>query len=382
VTDTPALLPEWLDPTPWLDLVATADDTAVAAAIRAETVTEREFAALISPRADARLEEMAARSQRLTRGHFGRTVALYAPLYLSNYCTGGCSYCGFASDRQQPRHRLDRAAIENEVAALKSRGIEDVLLLTGERAPQADYEFLRECVALIAPHFHSVSVEAFAMTESEYRGLVEAGCIGITLYQETYQPTTYLEVHRWGEKRDYLYRLDAPARALAAGMRVFGVGALLGLADYRFEVLALFRHVQYLRRRFWRSGLSISFPRICHEVGEFAPAEGVGDRTLVRLICAFRIAFPDIPLVLSTREAAAFRDGMVGIGISRMSVDSRTTVGGYDACDTEGCSRDEGQFDISDDRDVPTFCGAMRERGFEPVFKNWDAIFQNTPVRG
>jgi 2-iminoacetate synthase len=382
VTDTPALLPEWLDPTPWLDLVATADDTAVAAAIRAETVTEREFAALISPRADARLEEMAARSQRLTRGHFGRTVALYAPLYLSNYCTGGCSYCGFASDRQQPRHRLDRAAIENEVAALKSRGIEDVLLLTGERAPQADYEFLRECVALIAPHFHSVSVEAFAMTEPEYRGLVEAGCIGITLYQETYQPTTYLEVHRWGEKRDYLYRLDAPARALAAGMRVFGVGALLGLADYRFEVLALFRHVQYLRRRFWRSGLSISFPRICHEVGEFAPAEGVGDRTLVRLICAFRIAFPDIPLVLSTREAAAFRDGMVGIGISRMSVDSRTTVGGYDACDTEECSRDEGQFDISDDRDVPTFCGAMRERGFEPVFKNWDAIFQNTPVRG
>jgi 2-iminoacetate synthase len=117
-------------------------------------------------------------------------------------------------------------------------------------------------------------------------------------------------------------------------------------------------------------------------VGEFAPAEGVGDRTLVRLICAFRIAFPDIPLVLSTREAAAFRDGMVGIGISRMSVDSRTTVGGYDACDTEECSRDEGQFDISDDRDVPTFCGAMRERGFEPVFKNWDAIFQNTPVRG
>ncbi len=382
MTDTPALLPEWLDPTPWLELVATADDTAVAAAIRAETVTEREFAALISPRADARLEEMAARSQRLTRGHFGRTVALYAPLYLSNYCTGGCSYCGFASDRQQPRHRLDRAAIENEVAALKSRGIEDVLLLTGERAPQADYEFLRECVALIAPHFHSVSVEAFAMTESEYRGLVEAGCIGITLYQETYQPTTYLEVHRWGEKRDYLYRLDAPARALAAGMRVFGVGALLGLADYRFEVLALFRHVQHLRRRFWRSGLSISFPRICHEVGEFAPAEGVGDRTLVRLICAFRIAFPDIPLVLSTREAAAFRDGMVGIGISRMSVDSRTTVGGYDACDTEECGRDEGQFDISDDRDVPTFCGAMRERGFEPVFKNWDAIFQNTPVRG
>jgi 2-iminoacetate synthase len=378
--ETPADLPAWLDPSPWLEMVTAADDTAVAAAIRAEAVTEREFAALISPRADAHLETMAARAQRLTRSHFGRTVGLYAPLYLSNYCTGGCSYCGFASDRQQPRHRLDRAAIEKEVAALKSRGIEDVLLLTGERAPEADYAFLRECVELVAPHFHSVSVEAFAMTEEEYRGLVEAGCIGIALYQETYEPSTYLEVHRWGEKRDYGYRLEAPDRALSAGMRVFGVGALLGLADYRFDVMALFRHVQYLRRRFWRAGLSISFPRICHEVGEFAPSAGVDDRTLVRLICAFRIAFPDIPLVLSTREAAVFRDGMVGIGISRMSVDSRTTVGGYDTAEEEG--RDEGQFDISDDRDVPTFCEAMRGRGFEPVFKNWDGIFQNTPVRG
>ncbi len=380
MNDIPVTLPAWLDPAPWLDFVTGADEAAVNAALRADAVTEREFAALISPRADAFLEEMAARAQRLTCSHFGRTVGLYAPLYLSNYCTGGCSYCGFASDRQQPRHRLDRAAIEKEVAALKSRGIEDVLLLTGERAPQADYAFLRECVELVAPHFHSVAVEAFAMTEEEYRGLVEVGCIGITLYQETYEPATYLEVHRWGEKRDYDYRLDAPARALAAGMRLFGVGALLGLADYRFDSLALFRHVQHLRRRFWRAGLSISFPRLCREVGQFTPAEGVGDRTLVRLICAFRIAFPDIPLVLSTREAAAFRDGMVGIGISRMSVDSRTTVGGYDTAEEEG--RDEGQFDISDDRDVPTFCEAMRGRGFEPVFKNWDGIFQDTPVRG
>ena len=366
------MIPEWLSVDAYLGRAQGATRRDVLAAVRAVHPAEREFAALISPAASSMLEPMAQRAQALTRGHFGKTVSLYAPLYLSNYCSGGCSYCGFASDRKQLRHKLTLDDLKRETEALKAKGIEDVLLLTGERCPQADFEFLLGCVAETARHFHRVSVEAFAMTLEEYAQLAKAGCVGITLYQETYDPELYARLHRWGEKRDYKYRLEAPARALAAGLRSVGIGALLGLADPMRDALSVFRHAKYLQKKFWRSGVMISFPRICHEVGDFAPAHTVSDQQLVQFILAFRLCLPDVPLVLSTREAEAFRDGMAGIGISRMSVASRTTVGGYGDIVAE----DSGQFDVQDLRDVEPFCDAMRQQGLEPVFKNWDAVFQ------
>ena len=369
--ETSFRLPEAMDPSPWLGLPKP-DAGAVAAALAAEAPDESAFVALARADPDVWLEPMARRAQALTRHHFGRTVQLYAPLYLSNYCSGGCVYCGFAADREQTRLRLERPDIERELAAMKRLGFEQVLLLTGERTPRADFGYLLDGVRLAASMFHEVTVEAFPMAAEEYRALAEAGCVGVTLYQETYDPVSYPNFHRWGPKRDYASRLNAPERALAGGMAGVGLGALLGLSDPLFDALALFRHVRDLQRRYWRASFSVSFPRLRPEVGGFQAPNPVSDRLLAQIIFAFRICLPENTLVLSTREAPAFRDGLAGVGINRMSAGSRTTIGGYGHA-----AADEGQFVVSDGRSVEQVCAMLRGRGLDPVFKNWDAAFRD-----
>ena len=364
--------PDWLDPTPWMDLAVGADARAVERALRSESPTERELAALLSPAAADRLEHLARRAQTLTRRHFGRTIKLYAPLYLSNYCTGGCVYCGFASDAGVERHRLTRGQVDRELAALCAMGIDEVVMLTGERTDEAGFDYVRECVEAAAGHMSQVTVEVFPMERGEYRELARAGCTGVTLYQETYDPVRYRSLHRWGPKRDYANRLEAPERVLAGGVRSIGLGALLGLGEPVAEMISLFRHVARLRRRFWRAGISISFPRIRQQVRHFTPPYEVTERQLAQFIFAFRICLPRFPLVLSTRERAEFRDGMAGVGVSKMSVASRTTVGGYSA---DVCHR-EGQFETSDTRDVTGFCHMLQGKNLEPVFKNWEPAYR------
>ena len=363
-------LPDWLDPAPWLDKEFSASD--VQYAIGAESPDEETLAALLSPAAAEFLEPMAARAQALTRRHFGRTTQLYVPLYLSSWCSGGCAYCGFASDRDTERHALSFNAVETELDAIKAMGFEEVLLLTGERSKEANFDYLHECVKRAAQRFHNVAIEVFPMQEEEYRTLAEAGCTSVTLYQETYHPETYAEMHRWGPKKDFLQRLEAPGRALAGGLRFAGLGALLGLADPRFDMLALYRHARHLQKTHWQSGLTISFPRIRNEVGGFKAPHPVDEKMLAQIIFAFRICLPDVPLVLSTRESAAFRDGMAGLGISKMSIASKTTVGGYGSEGSE-----EGQFDVSDARTLDEFRTMLHSKQLEPVFKNWDAAYRS-----
>jgi len=363
-------LPGAIDPRPWLNRPKP-DARAVAAALASDAPDEATFVALAQADPGVWLEPMARRAQALTRHHFGRTIQLYAPLYLSNYCSGGCVYCGFAADRHQTRLRLERPEIERELAAMKRLGFEQVLLLTGERTPHADFDYLLEGVRVAASVFHEVTVEAFPMTTEEYRALAKAGCVGVTLYQETYDPAAYPRFHRWGPKRDYASRLNAPERALEAGVSGVGLGALLGLSDPLFDTLALFRHVRDLQRRYWRASFSVSFPRLRPEVGGFQAPSPVADRRLAQIIFAFRICLPETTLVLSTREAPAFRDGLAGVGINRMSAGSRTTIGGYSQA-----ASDEGQFVVSDGRSVEAVCAVLRGCGLDPVFKNWDAAFR------
>lgn len=369
-------LPDWLDPLLLVETARGAGAAAVRRALAAEDHSAAEFATLLSPAAGACLEAMAQRAQFLTQRHFGRTISLYVPLYLSDHCSSGCAYCGFAADRRRPRRRLERDEIIAEMDALQGMGFEEILLLTGERTPQADFDYLHLAVTLAAERFHLVTIEAFPMTQAEYQKLAHAGCTGITLYQETYHPEIYRQMHRWGPKRDYAVRLETPELALAGGIRTAGLGVLLGLADPVCDAICLYRHLEHLRRKFWRAGFSISFPRLRPEPGGFTPPCPVNDRFLAQLICAFRVCLPDVPLVLSTRESATFRDGMAGVGISKMSVASRTTVGGYHA---ESAPAD-GQFMVCDDRDVNAFCGALISKGLAPVFKNWDAVFRPEPA--
>jgi len=332
---------------------------------------ETRFRAMLSPDSPYTLEQLAGESKAITLRRFGRTMSLYAPLYLSNHCSSGCAYCGFASDRKTPRRRLEQEEIRKELGAMKRLGISDVLLLTGERTKAADFDYLRTSVATAAADMQRVTVEAFPMSVSEYRDLAEAGCTGITIYQETYDPLRYAELHRWGPKKDFRERLETPSRALEGGIKTVGLGVLLGLADPQEDALMLYRHLRYLGKTYWRAGLSVSFPRIRPQTGSYEPPFPVSDHLLARMIFAFRIALPDVELVLSTRESPAFRDGMAGIGVTRMSIASRTTVGGY--LDAE--SSDRGQFDVFDDRTAEAFCSALREKNIDPVFKNWEHAY-------
>lgn len=363
-------LPEWLNPEPWFDLQFTVAD--VERALHADAPDEKTLAALLSPQAAEYLEPMAQRAQAITRRHFGRTISLYTPLYLSNFCNGGCLYCGIAADRRAKRSVLDEAQLRHEMEAIKAMHLEELVLLTGERMPEADVPYLRDCIAVAAEYIHNINIEVFPMPEAEYRSLAEAGCTGVTLYQETYDQVVYEKMHRWGDKRDFFSRLDAPDRALRGGMRNVGIGALLGLADPRFDMLCVYRHAKYLLKNYWQAGVSISFPRIQPQLGGFAPDHPVDEKMLAQFIFALRICLPEIPLVLSTREAPRVRDGMVGLGISKMSVASKTTVGGY----SDDSEESTEQFSISDERNIPDFCEMLRSKGYEPVFKNWDSTYR------
>ncbi len=369
---TPCSIPEWLDPTPWLPMARSANTRAVRNALASSSPNVADFAALLAPAAGMCLEEMAGQARTLTRRHFGRTISLYAPLYLSDYCSGGCVYCGFAADRKRPRHRLEMPDIIAETDALAAMGFDEILLLTGERTQHADFIYLRQALSRAAERFHLITIETFPMALAEYKELVQAGCTGLTIYQETYDPAMYERMHRWGPKRDYFNRLDTPARALAGGLRTAGMGVLLGLADPVADAIALYRHIEYLRKKFWQAGVSVSFPRIRPQTGGFKPSFNINDRFLAQVIFAFRICMPDVPLVLSTRENAAFRDGMAGIGVNKMSIASKTTVGGYH----EESLPADGQFLVSDERDVDTFCTALRKKGLDPVFKNWESAYR------
>lgn len=361
-----------INPSEFMSVANNADVTDVQHALRTRQPGPGEFAALISPAAATILETLAQRARALTRQHFGRNISLYVPLYISNHCSNGCAYCGFAADRRYPRRHMTLEEIRQELTAIRRMDFDEILLLTGERDHRADFEYLRAAVVMAAADFNMVTVEVFPMEREEYRALALAGCQGITIYQETYDPETYLKVHRWGPKRDYQQRLNTPEKALAAGMRTVGMGTLLGLTNPRREAISLLLHIHELQRRFWRAGFSISFPRLRPEAGGYTPPHPVNDRFLAQLIYAFRICLPDVPLTLSTREAPAFRNGMAGVGINKMSIASRTTVGGYTGEEHE---ENGAQFQISDQREIDDFIAMLQNKGLEPVFKNWDRTY-------
>ncbi len=339
----------------------------VARALSVRNPDLEDLAALISPAASPFLEQMARRAQTLTRKHFGKIIELFIPLYLSNYCVNGCSYCGFASDRPIERRRLTLEEIEKEALVLAQEGYDEILLLTGERCSSEDFAYLIEAIGLCRRYFNRVTLEAFPMEREEYQTLVAAGLFGITVYQETYQKALYERVHRWGKKQDYRYRLNTPERALRAGARAVGMGALLGLGEPRTDLIYLAAHVRSLYRRYWDAHFSISFPRLRPEVGGFSSPHAITDREQAQFIYAFRVVFPKFHLVLSTRESAAIRDNLAGVGISKMSVGSKTSVGGYYLDKNNAC-----QFEIADHRSREAFCAALAERGLMGVYKNWD----------
>jgi len=317
---------------------------------------------------DTPLEDLAREAAAITRRQFGRTMRLFAPLYVSNECVNSCRYCGFSRSNPIPRLTLDYDRVEEEARYLAGQGFRSILLVAGEHPRFSSPEYLAECVRRLRRLVPSVSLEVGPMATEEYRGAVAAGADGLLVFQETYDPELYDRMHPAGPKKDFAKRLSCPERAYAAGFRRLGIGALLGLGDWRREAPALAAHAEYLLRHCRKAHVTVSFPRLRPAAGGFQPPVPLTESELTRLICALRIALPAVGLVLSTRESPRFRDGIASLGITLMSAGVHTDPGGYTGAGEDAAP----QFIVSDDRSAAEVAARLRELGLDPVWKDWE----------
>lgn len=339
------------------------------------------------------LEALASRSQQLTRRHFGRTMRLFAPLYLSNECINNCSYCGFSRDSPILRTTLSVDQVVAEARHLHQMGLRNLLLVAGEHPKFVSEGYLQACLDALKPFIPGLAIEVGPMEDEQYTEIVAHGAEGLVVYQETYDRGIYETLHTAGPKKHFDWRLDCPERAYAGGFRRIGIGALFGLADWKIEALALCAHLEYLYRHCWKAQLTVAFPRMRPYAGNYQyqpdPARLLADRDLVRLICAFRLLFPQVGIVVSTREPASLRDSICTLGVTHMSAVARTEPGGYTGAGQQdlhltvkgrrielearsGCEKATEQFQISDTRSAAEIAEALRARQLDPVWKDWD----------
>jgi len=326
-----------------------------------------DFKALISPAALPYLEQMAQLSHRLTLKRFGKTIQLYAPMYLSNECNNICTYCGFSFDNKLKRKTLSDEDILKEVAAIKAHGFNHILLVTGEANHTVHVDYFLNAIRLIKPHFANLSIEVQPLETNEYRRLQEAGVHSVLVYQETYHREVYKTYHPKGKKSNFDYRLETPDRIGEARLHKMGLGVLLGLEDWRTDSFFCALHLDYLQKTYWQSKYSISFPRMRPAEGIIEPNVIVGDKELVQLICAYRLLNEEVELSVSTRESEHFRNHIIPLGVTSMSAGSKTNPGGY-AVEPQSLE----QFEISDERSAEAVAALIRSQGYEAVWKDWD----------
>ena len=332
-------------------------------------LTLDDLAALLSPAAAPFLEEMAQLSHRLTVERFGRTMQLYAPMYLTNVCANICTYCGFSANNRIARKALNDAESLAEAEVLARHGFEHVLLVTGESSRYGP-AYLANALRLLRSRFASLSMEVQPLDEADYASLVGDGLSTVLVYQETYDPAVYPLHHTKGPKSDMRYRLETPDRLGRAGVKKIGLGALYGLSDWRAESWFAGLHLRHLEKNFWRTRYSLSFPRLRpHEGGDIAVTP-FGERDLVQAACAFRLFSQEVELSLSTRECERFRNHAFRLGFTSMSAGSKTNPGGY-----AGGADSLEQFAIDDERTPEEVAAFLRAHGYEPVWKDWDSTY-------
>jgi len=339
------------------------------------------LAALLSPAAEPQLESLARSSARWTRQRFGRAVQFFVPLYVSNYCCNGCRYCGFNRETADTRRRalsLDEA--EAEARCLSAQGFSHILLVSGDDRRNTPPQYFADLARRIRRRFASIQIEIYSLAQDEYDLLARSGVDGVTMFQESYNRAVYADFHPYGPKRDYANRIDSIERAARSGMTFLGLGALLGINDWREETFYLGLHADYLQRRYWRSSVSISFPRMRPAHGSEPAAFPVSDAALVQIMCALRVQLPDVIMTLSTRELPGFRERLVRLAVTKMSAGAKTTPGGY----TDATSA-EAQFEVADKRPLREVAAAIAAAGFDPVMKDWDRSYDpaadNTAAR-
>ncbi len=336
-----------------------------------EKITKQDFLKLLFNEDDLILEKMALESKIITDKFFGKTILLYAPLYISNYCENECVYCGFSAlNRELKRKKLKLEEIEKEMIILKEKSFNTILLLTGDDRINSDIDYIAEAIKIAKKYFSEILIEIYALTYEEYKYLVELGLTGLTIYQETYDEKLYDKLHLAGPKKNFNFRLEAPDRAAKAGIKEINIGCLLGLnKNAVFDVYLTAIHADYLLRKYPDIEISISYPRIQPAEAKIKIENFVSDRNFLRYITATRIFLQRVGLNVSTREKEIIRDNLIGLGITKMSAGSKTTVGGYHLN-----TKDKGQFEISDKRSVEEIIEVIIKKGYRPEFTNWVKI--------
>lgn len=332
-------------------------------ALLQEHLTPEGFAALLSPAAAPLLEQLAHRAQAETRRHFGNAVNLFTPLYIANYCENYCIYCGFNCHNKIKRARLTAAEIEQEMQAIAAQGLEEILLLTGESPAMSDVRYIGDACRLARRYFRVVGLEVYPMDSADYAYLHQCGADFVTVFQETYDPDKYGQLHLGGRKRIFPYRFNAQERALRGGMRGVGFAALLGLDDFRRDALATGLHAYLLQRKYPQAEIAFSCPRLRPIINndQINPKD-VHERQLLQIICAYRIFLPFASLTISSRESARFRDNVVGLAATKISAGVDVGIGGHSKE-----SKGDEQFLIDDGRTVREICNMLTSRGLQPV---------------
>jgi 2-iminoacetate synthase len=331
-----------------------------------DKLNHEEFLCLLSSKAAECLEQMARKANEVTIRNFGRVIQMYTPLYLANYCVNKCVYCSFNFENDIKRSRLSLDEVESEAKAIYENGFKHILILTGESRTHSPVSYIKDCVDILKKYFSSINIEVYPLETTEYKELVDAGVDGMTIYQEVYDEDIYKKLHLSGPKRIYENRIDAPQRALEAGMRTVNIGALIGLNEWRQEAFFTGIHAEYLQNMYLDTEISISLPRIRPHIGSFSDVKYVSDKDLVQILLALRLFMPRAGITLSTRERAEFRDNLIGLGITKISAGSVTSVGGHSADE-----KTKGQFDISDERGADEMKNVIYKKGYQPIFKDW-----------
>ena len=327
---------------------------------------------LLSPAASGMKDALREKARRARLRYYGKTVSVYAPLYIGNTCINSCKYCDFRIQHTGTvRRNLSLDEIAQEADAIRASGIDSLLIVAGEDPRVNTVEHLADVGRLLKKKFSNLSLEVAPQTEEGYRELFKAGYEALTCFQETYDPILYKEMHPAGPKSNYEFRLNTQLRAGRAGFRQLGVAFLLGLGPWRPEAASLGAHAFYLMKECYQAKVQFAFPRFCRVEGGFVPPCEVSEEDVDLMMLAFRIVFPQCCMTVSTREAPAFRDYIVQYAADNMSAGSRVTPGGYAVLEKEK-KADVAQFTLTDRRAPAEVYDAIRSHGQEVVFKNWD----------
>ena len=341
----------------------------VRAALSHEYRTLEDFKALLSPAAQPFIEEIAQAAQLETRKHFGNSVYMFTPLYISNYCENYCIYCGFNCHNKINRAKLNASEIEKEMAAIAKTGLQEILILTGESKKMSDVEYIGEACKIARKYFKVIGLEVYPMNSDEYAYLHECGADYVTVFQETYNSDKYETLHLAGHKRIFPYRVNAQERALKGGMRGVGFAALLGLDDFRKDALATGYHAYLLQKKYPRAEISFSCPRLCPIINnDRINPKDVHETQLLQVVCAYRLFMPFASITISTREVARVRDNLVNIAATKISAGVSTGIGSHvDDIEDKG----DDQFEISDGRSVDEVFNALLDNGLQPVMSDY-----------